>query len=185
MLEAFQWLIAFIPSEKRTAWELMNSQVLSTIIGIIVSLLIARYGRAAVANAETSQSVVSANNIALKLEDENPEPRIEPEVQDEPTFRLETREVVKKAKDFLNDLASEDPDGRHKRTYNAISRHDYVVLAVALNERGQLTDDQLSAAYDIFSEWAAYERRNGGRHVPKTAHDAIKVAYKKLVSKKK
>jgi hypothetical protein len=185
MSEFFSLLVAFIPADKRTFWELINSQVLSTIVAAIVAILVAKYGGAAKSNAETNQDVISATNAALKLESENPEPAVVPEIPGARDFRRESVELLQGAKQYLDSVAEADSDGRHKRTYNAIPRYDYVVLAVALKERAQIDRGQVIAASELFSLWNAYDKRNGKKTVPEAAYNLLKTASDKLVRNNK
>jgi hypothetical protein len=186
MSEFLSLLIAFIPADKRTFWELINSQVLSTIVAAIVAILVAKYGGAAASNAATNQEVISATNEALKLEeDENPAPIDAPEIAGARDFRGESVPMIQDAKRFLDGRAIDDPDGRHKRTYIAIPRHDYLVLAVALKDRGRIEQEQLNAASNLFSLWKIYDKRNGKKTVPEAAFFLLKSAHDNLVGSTK
>lgn len=82
-------------------------------------------------------------------------------------YRDEAAELVQKARDYLKHRADKDQDQRHQRTYQRISGHRPSVRAAALAERGQITDEQMQAAIEIFQVWNGYGRgRVADRPVP-------------------
>lgn len=150
-----------------TLWTLLNSQFLATVVGAIVAILVAVYGKKAAdaaADAAAEQGASNAAQQASQLElaeADGVEAIGAEEIAEVPgahDFRPHARDLIAGAKKFLDDKAFKDPDGRHRRTYEAISRYDYVPLAVALSVRGQLSQDQLAAAVALFGRWKNFER---------------------------
>jgi hypothetical protein len=174
-----------------TFWQLMNSQFLATFAAVIVAMLVARYGSktaAAVTDSAVSQEAANASLKAQRLEtqEESEESKEKSEPPDSVVgkdYRNEAKELVKDAKDYIGTVISGDLDGRRQRTYAAIGKADYIVLAVALNERKQLTDRQLDGAVTLFSEWKSYERgRVASRAVPEATYTKLKNALSALKS---
>ena len=168
-----------IPSDVNF-WQIVNSQALATAVGAVVALLVARYGSKAALAAtdaaaaqEAASAVAKAKQIEIESDAEVDAPE---EVPHEADFRSSAKASVERAKEYLREKAGSDSDGRHRRTYDAIARGriDYTALAVALNERDQLSSAQFDAAAKLFSEWRAYERgRAASKKVPRSVHEEI------------
>lgn len=147
-----------------TIWGFLNSQFLSTATGAVVAILVAKFGSKAVraaSDAATAQEAMNATVQAKRLEEidlSDAEPEPPAQLPGQKDYRSSARDVVAGAKIFIADAVKKDTDGRHQRTYNAIGFYDYAALAFALHERGHLTDEQLTGAVRIFSEWRSYER---------------------------
>lgn len=157
------------------AWEFLNSQFLNTVIGAFVAIAVAFYGRRVTksneeaaaqegAQSASQQAQLIEADVAKKVASQAEAPEAKPNEDD---VRPQAREVVEEAKRFLDKAAAEARDGRHRRTYDAISRYDYITLAVALNVRREIDTDQLGAAVSLFSLWNQYERgRAASKRVP-------------------
>ncbi len=118
----------------------------------------------------------------IDLADAEPEPPAQLPGQED--YRTSARDVVAAAKSFIADAVKKDTDGRHQRTYNAIGFYDYAALAFALHERGHLTDEQLTGAVRIFSEWRSYERgRAAAKFVSEEVYIRLKQGLKALTGK--
>lgn len=171
-----------------TMWGLVNSQFLTTLMSATVAVVLAWYGKRAAdsaADAAAAQSAVSAAQQAAQIEAEAVpagNDAVEPPAQPgERDWRQESKAIVEEAKSFLEASAENDPDGRHQRTYDAISRHDYLVLAVALNVRGQLNPKQIAAATTIFTTWKSYEKgKVARRSVPEVVYNVLKASLNTL-----
>ena len=80
--------------------------------------------------------------------------------------------------------AKEDTDGRHTRTCNKISGHHPSDLALALRDRGQISDDQFDSAFALFSEWKKYASGKAANNfVPNEAYGKIQKLRDQLVTK--
>lgn len=175
-----------------TIWGFLNSQFLSTVTGAIVAILVAWFGSRAARAASDSAAAQEAMNATVQaqrleeidLADAEPEPPAQ--ITGQINYRASARDLVAGAKTFIADAVKKDTDGRHQRTYNAIGFYDYAALAFALHERGQLTDEQLTAAVRIFSEWRSYERgRAASKFVSQEVYDRLQKALNALKGKRK
>lgn len=98
--------------------------------------------------------------------------------------RTKAAAIVKRAQDFVRDVANNDTDGRYKRTYDSIPPTYFDLLAKALYERGRLTLDQADQAQRIVSIWRKYQRgRAAKKEVANEDLAAIQEAYQRMSSK--
>lgn len=177
-----------------TLWGILNSQILTTLMSASVAIVLARYGKRtadAAAESAAAQNAVSATQQAAQIEkaveadqaaesdqaglavgqQAIPDPPPQPGEKD---WKMESRALVEEAKGVLEARAERDPDGRHRRTYEAINRYDYLALAVALNVRGQLSPQQIAAATTIFTTWRSFNTgRAARRPVPSTVYKVL------------
>ena len=164
--------------------QFLNSQFLATFVGAIVAIVVAQVGRRvseATNNATAAQEAATATVQAGQIEAEQEAVEIKDAVTGEKDYRSESKSLIDEGKKYLDDVASSDTDGRHRRTYEAISRYDYVPLAVALNARKQLAGDQLEAATILFSRWKKFERgRAANKAVPKAVFEEMSSALERL-----
>jgi hypothetical protein len=167
-----------------TAWQLLNSQFLATLVGAFVAMLVAKFGsKAAQAVAETAaaEGAASATAQARQIEEQFSSEDDRQARENGRNYRDEARGLAQQAREFLDSKAENDPDGRHRRTYDALSRYDYIPLAVALNVRGQISEKQLAAAASLFSRWRLYERgKAANKSVPETVYEEMKTALSEL-----
>lgn len=180
-----QWLFDVIGIPKDwTLVQFLNSQFLATFVGAIVAIVVARFGRKvsdAANNAAAAQEAETATVQARQIEADQEAVANEKSVAGDKDYRDEAKALIEEGKQFIDDLAKSDSDGRHKRTYEAISRYDYMPLAVALNARHRLADDPLEGAAVLFSRWKGYERgKAANKLVPKSVHDEMKSALDRL-----
>lgn len=172
-------LWGLLPAEL-TLWDFLNSQFLNTTSAAIIALVVAVIGRQVTRSNEDVAAQVGAriaSEQAQSIEAENLKDGQAPEASmKEKDVRADAKSTVDAAKAFLDKAAKEASDGRHRRTYEALSRYDYVPLAVALNGRGEIDDDQLDAAVALFSLWKQYERgRAAKKRVPKSVLDELQL----------
>lgn len=148
-------------------WDFLNSQFLSTVSGAVVAIAIGVFGqRVTRSNEEVAaqEGAQSASQQALSIEAAVANMAEPPEAgPGEIDVRPQAKGIVEDAKHYLDGVASEARDGRHRRTYEAISRYDYIPLAVALNVRQEIDTEQLAAAVSLFSLWKQYERGTAAR----------------------
>jgi succinate dehydrogenase/fumarate reductase flavoprotein subunit len=178
VVSQFSQLFA-IPTDT-TFWSVLNSQGLNTLAAVLVAFFVAKYGaKTAKSAAETATSAAEAANSAVEtaasqdvanfvqqasqiekqqLAEQLAEMSDEHARIDSKDFRQETRQVIADARQYIEDVVAKDPDKRHQRTYEAIARYDYIVLATALNARKRLSPDQLAAAAELFTRWKQFER---------------------------
>lgn len=166
-------------TEAKLFWDFLNSQFLSTLVGATVAVLIARYGKrtadAAVQAADDQAEQTFNQQVALaegelNLDGGSMDPdgdvaaaytrsgQVPSSYESHEQRRVEVQEKIQKAKNFLEQLANNDPDGRHRQTYKNLNRHDYRVLAAALNSRRQINHDQFAAAIKLFTEWNRFSK---------------------------
>lgn len=184
-MELMQWLLDALGVPKEWTWiQFLNSQFLSTLVGAIVAIVVARSGTKvsnAASEAATAQQVATTMAQAKRYEDQEEVVEVRELSSEETNYREDARKLIQKAKEFLDGKANQDPDGRHQRTYQALGRYDYVPLAVALNDRKQISADQLNGAVRLFTNWKAYERgRAAKKSVPKEVYDQMSEAFKTL-----
>lgn len=161
-----------------TFWQLVNSQFLATVVGAIVAILVGKTATA-VTDAAVAQEASNANQKAQQLETQDVSKVEDGSVTNlEEDYREEAKSLVVRAKGFIDNVVSGDLDGRHQRTYTAIGKTDYTARAVALNERGRLSEPQLQGAATFFAEWKPFERgRAALKPVPKTTYANMNSAY--------
>lgn len=179
-----------VPSDL-TIWGFLNSQFLATVIGAVVAGLVAKFGGKAAnaaSDAAAAQEAMNATVQVKRLEEidgADAEPTAAVQNPGGRDYRADAREVVAGAKNFIADAVKKDSDGRHQRTYNAIGYYDYAALAFALHERGRLTDDQLTGAVDLFSEWRLYERgRAASKFVSQEVCERLRAAFVRLTGRR-
>lgn len=179
-----------------TLWQFLNSQLLATIVGalvVIVGAIIGSKGLSRFAELAETAVRILAEMGASKSEQEGAEVSKakqdqvdaivnQPVDEGSKDWRGEARRLVESGKEFLDKKAENDPDGRYRRTYEAITRHDYIALAVAMNDRKRLTQAQFDAATTLFTLWKQYERgRASKRPVSQAAYNALNQAYTQLI----
>ena len=135
--------------------------------------------------AAAAEGAISAAQQAQADEANEPPPPEIPDAIAGKSYRSESVVQIDRAKKFLDEKAANDPDGRHRRTYAAITRYDYFVLAVALNVRGQISHEQLSDAGSIFKIFRPYGGRGATKPVPEAVYLIIKKAVDFLINPKK
>lgn len=157
-----------------TIWHLLNSTLAA---GLITAYATWQAGKARASReaAEASEGVVEAVEETDKRRGEElEEPPIAAGFQPGADFRDQTAELVQRARDYIQQKMDADPDLRHQRTYGRLSGHRPDVRAVALYQRAQITERQLSAALQIFHLWNRYARGHvANRPVPEQVHDLI------------
>ncbi len=166
--------------EGDTLWTFLNSQFLNTIISATVPIVLAFVGKKVTDAAKDSaaeQGAASAAEQARQIEaevDQHAEPVAEAGPHDVDR-RVEARAVVDEAKKYLDDKAAKAPDGRHRRTYEALNRYDYIPLAVALSVRNEIKSWQLAAAVSLFSLWKQFEKGKASqKRVPQVVLDDLR-----------
>jgi hypothetical protein len=196
MLAALTWFFD-IPAGV-TFWQIINSQALATVVGVVVAVMVGIYGtkatieqaRSATAASESARSLAQlaadqgaliAAQQAKLLEDQEEQTMEVLEPGTGRDFRNDSKSLVEQAKGYLESKVDADPDGRHKRTYGAITRYDYTPLAVALSVRQQISNEQLDGAVTFFTQWRAYERGKAARKiVPESVYLNLQQALSKL-----
>lgn len=156
----------------QTLWDVLNSQFLTTVLAAGFGLLLLRYEtnlREAQEEARVAEEALQAKNETERLvlgqqaeENRIPEP-VRPMTNSAantgvPNRREDAKQIIEQAKAYLLTQATADPDGRHRRTYEKISGHNPLDLAVALRDRGRISEDQFNATFGLFSIWARYAR---------------------------
>ncbi|MGI9478098.1 MAG: hypothetical protein ACR2PI_15460 [Hyphomicrobiaceae bacterium] len=170
-----------------TLWKLLNSQGLTTLFIIVVTIVLWRYeqrSKTAVDRADALEDVIQYTATARDREE-----TVEAELPDETEVdageadcRQQASQIIERANAFLEELVARS-DGRHRRTYQKIPRYDRSVLAVALHARGQLTDTQLGAAVTIYSEWKRYAKgRAALKIVPREVLQLLEQRFQALTS---
>jgi hypothetical protein len=87
-----------------------------------------------------------------------PSPR--PQLSEEENRRLDAGAAsVQSIKAYVDRTAQSVPDGRRRRKYNNIPRHDYRVLVLALAEDGVIPNEDASRLNHAFSLWRRFQRR--------------------------
>ena len=163
-----------------TFWDFLNSQFLNTLSAALVAVVLAFVGRKVTKSNEDAaaqEGALSASQQAQNIEAAAEQHAEEPEaLPQENDMRAETKPVVDDAKSFLDAKATNAQDGRHRRTYEALNRYDYIPLAVALNVRGEIDAEQLAAAVSLFSLWKQYERGHASKkRVPQSVLDRLRI----------
>lgn len=166
--------------EGRTLWTLLNSQFLNTIVSASVPVVLAFVGKKvtdAAKDTAAEQGAASAAEQARQIEAEA-EQHVEPVAEAGPQDvdrRVEARAVVDDAKKYLDDKAANARDGRHRRTYEALNRYDFIPLAVALSVRNEIKSWQLGAAVSLFSLWKQFEKGKASqKRVPQVVLDDLR-----------
>jgi hypothetical protein len=179
-------------------WEFLNSTFLQSGITGIVGVFAYKAAANTARTAANSDEVVAAQETnkfekqAEKAANETPKQELPEDLPKngnfggEPasvetaseSFRTETRDLVLKAKGYLDQRVSSETDGRYKRTYAYIGK-DYPPLAAALHERKRINIEQFNAFVEIFKIWNSYERGYAAnKPVPKSVYEHVMKIYK-------
>lgn len=99
----------------------------------------------------------------------------------ESDFRAKSESIVTLARNFIRDQISADTDQRHQRTYRKISAHKPGSLAIALRERGQISDETEAAVLKIFRIWDQFARgKASNKPVPEDAYKSLRDAWSRV-----
>lgn len=184
------WTAFFQLPSKFTVWDILDSQFLTTILAAAFGVALLRYEsklREAQNDARAAEEALQASKAAEREQEDReeaapPAPPVTPGPVTEPNHREEARLLIDQAKDYLLERAKQDGDGRHKRTYEKISGHYPLDLAVALRDRGQINSKQFNAAFSLFSIWSPYSRGKGANNpVPTQVYNHIRKCKEMLV----
>jgi hypothetical protein len=168
-----------------TLWDFLNSQFLNTTSAALVAFAVAYVGRKVTKSNEdlaAQESALSASQQAQNIEAaaEQQAEALEATPQ-ENDVRTGSKSVVDEAKAFLDNAAEKAQDGRHRRTYEALNRYDYIPLAVALNVRRQIDAEQLASAAALFALWKQYEKGQASKkRVPQSTLDKLRAFLRSL-----
>lgn len=179
------WDRFFSLPETVTIWDLLNSNAIAALLGAYLTYtltVLTQRTRRAEEKAEDAQTIANASEASGEIErqvilsQQEAAPR-----QGEEDWRDQTAELVARARTFLQERVHGDTDLRHQRTYNSISFRRPSLLAAALQERGQITEEQMKALIEIFTLWQSYERGHvANRPVPAAIHNKIDQALRSL-----
>lgn len=174
----FEMFKGMLPGEL-TLWNFLDSQFLNTIVSAAVAIVLAFVAKKVTDAAKDSaaeQGAVSAVEQARQIEaeaEQEAEAFAEAGPQ-EVDRRQEARAVADEAKKYLDGKAVTARDGRHRRTFEALSRYDYIPLSVALSVRNEIKPWQLAAAVSLFSLWKQFERGKASqKRVPQEVVDEL------------
>jgi hypothetical protein len=161
-----------------TLWNFLDSQFLNTVSSALVAIAVAFVGgkvTLSIQDAAAQEGALSASQQAQNIEAAGEQAGEAPEASpQENDRRPQAKAAVDAAKEFLDTKAEKSEDGRHRRTYEALNRYDYIPLAVALNVRKEINAGQLAAAASLFSLWKQYERGHASRkRVPQSVADKL------------
>jgi multisubunit Na+/H+ antiporter MnhG subunit len=189
------WSFFAVPADL-TFWKLLDSNFSAACIGVYAVVLSYRVGRAehaakaadekaevAKEQAEDAGTIVKANETIEESEETlvDSEPSTSTYAPTQGDFRSQAEDVVNKAKNYLDNTASNDTDKRRQRTYKSISGHRPAFLAVALKEREQINQDQMMAAIALFKLWQLYSKgRAASRPVPNSVYQSLRSSLKSL-----
>lgn len=168
-------------AEGFTIWNFLDSQFLNTIVSAAVAIVLTSVGKKVTDEAKRNadvQGAVSAVEQARQIE-ADVQQQVEPVAEagpQEADRRLEARAVADEGKKYLDGKAvNPKNDGRHRRTFEALNRYDYIPLAVALNVRKVIESWQLAAAVSLFSLWKQFERGKASqKRVPQEVLDDMR-----------
>lgn len=172
------WKVFFAVPPNLTIWSILNSQFLTTVLAGGLGVLALRFQEQLRQARESEEAANEALKVKSQVEERRqsepplviepaneaaPAPaaaQIEPQVAD---FRAQASEYIAEAKQFLRDQVTKDTDQRRQRTYSKISWHYPEEMAFALYDRDKLSEQQYSAAFDMFELWRPFSRGVGSR----------------------
>lgn len=182
----------FAIPENITIWSILNSQFLVAVVGAGLGFLLNKRWR------EVKESNEDATDIRLaqqEVRSEDAESRNQPDLginADLPTGptpnppdprREEALQLVKVLKELVEKRV-EKADGRHRRTYDKINRHDYRVLLRLMLLRKDISEGDCATADLAFRLWQPFSKGLGARNpIPKAVVDALRVAVDQLGKK--
>ncbi len=181
-----------------TLWQFLNSQLLATAVGAFAVVVVARTGGAVQKrllrlgenavelldnlNAKKSEQEAA---IASETKEKDLEAIVkQPFEEGGLDYRMVSKDLVDKAKAYINDKIGNERNKRYKRTYESIPRYDWLAVAFAMYERNGLNNNQLAAATTIFSLWKQYERGKASKkEVSQKAYNTLRDAYIQLTGR--
>lgn len=169
-----------------TLWKLLDSQFLTTLLAAGFGLLLLRYEkklRDAEAQAQAAEEALQVRNAVERKEEQAEAVEAPAAPQAGIDRREDAKALIESAKAYMEQKAQADSDGRHVRTYNKISGHHPSDLALALRDRGQLSDEKFENAFSLFTAWKKYARgRAANNRVTDAVFDELKRRHDALVT---
>tara|TARA_R110002020_G_scaffold83397_2_gene207138 strand:- start:38007 stop:38744 length:738 start_codon:yes stop_codon:yes gene_type:complete len=130
---------------------------------------------------EQSEEISAVSEFSGRLNSELASASGDMAPSNEADFRAKSESIVTLARNFIRDQISADTDQRHQRTYRKISAHKPGSLAIALRERGQISDETEAAVLKIFRIWDQFARgKASNKPVPEDAYKSLGDAWSRV-----
>ena len=176
------WLEAFFAfPENASFWSLLNSPILVSVIAVLIGWQLNQRIDAANSQAQIAAGVAEYSDQGGAFEEIGTV--VVASSSDQRDFTDDIQEIAEKAKKFIEDKIKNDRDKRHARTYSKFSGHHPVARAVALRQRGRITDTQERELVNIIKTANRYNKgRASQRAAPEAAFEMVKASWKEVKS---
>jgi len=168
---------AFATIDWQAVWTFVNEPIVCALLPATIAAVLAQRVNLVVqqneATLDAARATANAQDQLRGDPGDSPEPdpspsspggpapnAIRPPLSDEDNKKLDVgAELIQKIKAAVDAVADGARDGRKRRKYNNIPRHDYRVVVLALAEDGLISGEEASQLTHAFSLWRRFQTR--------------------------